>query len=188
MEERAEISVPRNVDDKDVYMKRLLALRFTLAAFSSLALVLPATASDAIPACIAVGRDLGVNNAQVSGWKHTTRNQFLARAHVHGRLTQIYPVKNGHAHFEIQFDGASNDTLEVVYSLAFGPLPGLSLGMEVEACGDYITSNAATRAYPRSPDDAIIHWIHRNPGGMGHDSGFLVLDGRLFGQGNGSGN
>ncbi len=188
MEERAELSVPRNLDDdKDVIMKRLQALRFTLAVFTSLALVLTATASDAIPACIAVGRNLGVNNSQVSGWKRTTKNQFLARAHVHGRLTKVYPVKNGHDHFEIEFDGATRDVLEVVYSLDFGNLPKLALGMEVEACGDYITSNAATNQYPPSPDGAIIHWIHRNPSGKGHDSGYLVLDGRLFGQGSGQG-
>ncbi len=145
-------------------------------------LVSPALASTPpVPACLGHGQLIEVDDAQVVQWKATTPNQTLKRAHVDGTLTRLYPNHSGHAHFEIQVGPASTDTLEVVYNVSFGALPALHVGMRVEACGDYITSNAATSRYPASPDGAIIHWIHRNPSGQGHDSGFLILDGALFG-------
>ena len=113
-------------------------------------------------------------------WKHNTPNAYLQRARVTGPLRVVYPPRNGHDHFVITI-GNSNEQLEVVYNNEFGKLPPLREGMQVEACGDYITSTAQTGPYPPSPVGAIIHWIHRNPKGTGHDSGYVALDGVLFG-------
>jgi hypothetical protein len=139
-----------------------------------------ARATDAFPVCLNGKKGLGINNAQVHVWKTTTPNQYLARGHVHGTISRLYPTKNRHAHFEIEFDGGVDDTLEVVYSLDFGKLPRLALGMEIEACGDYITSSQATSQYPPSPDGAIIHWIHKSTS-RNHASGFLAVEGRVYG-------
>ena len=54
--------------------------------------------------------------------------------------------------------------------------------MSIEACGDYITSTAQSGPYPPSPDGAILHWVHMNPAGRGHDAGFLAINGTLYGQ------
>ncbi|MGK5090317.1 DUF3465 domain-containing protein [Bdellovibrionota bacterium FG-2] len=143
------------------------------------------TIADAIPNCMSGTKVLENNNEQVLIWKSNTANQFLARAHVAGPITRLFADKNGHNHFEIQLGTGTDETLEVIYNKSFGTLPKLHLGMEVEACGDYITSTAQAGSYPPSPDGAIIHWIHRNPSGHGHDSGYLAIDGTLYGQGNG---
>lgn len=153
----------------------------TLGILFGLAFAFSASAGDLTPPCLASGKNLPVINEQVHLWKTSTSNQYVARAHIHGVLSEIYPEKNGHAHFQIEFDGGVRDTLEVVYSLDFGKLPSLAVGMEIEACGDYITSNAPTTQYPPSPDGAIIHWIHKNPRGRGHESGYLTVDGRVYG-------
>ena len=135
-----------------------------------------------LPACLSdSGEDLAVNNEQVLQWKISTPNQTLERAHVSGAFVQSYPDETGHNHFEIQIGPDSGDTLEVVSNIEFGALPELSPGDVIEACGDYITSDAATSQYPISPDDAIIHWIHQNPSGKGHPSGFLAINGVLYG-------
>jgi hypothetical protein len=154
----------------------------TFGVFIGLVFAASAFATEATPPCLGGGKQLTVMNEKVHTWKTTTVNQFLARARVHGTLSKVYPEKNRHAHFEIEFDGGVSDTLEVVYSLDFGKLPKLAIGMEIEACGDYITSNAATSQYPASPDGAIIHWIHRNPKRKGHESGYLMIDGRAYGK------
>ena len=140
------------------------------------------------PDCLgSKGEVLPVIDDQVLKWKTTTANQFLARAHVLGKVSDIYPDHNGHTHFAIVFDANPKDNLEIIYNQTFGALPHLAVGMTVEACGDYITSDAPTTQYPASPAGAIIHWIHRNPSAHGHPSGYLMIDGALFGQGNGSG-
>ena len=158
-----------------------------LAAIGILPLVLTtgnsfaAPPADNDPACVdSQGRPLAINNAQVSQWKKTTKNQFLARAHVSGSITKLYPDHSGHAHFEIQMDQAGGDTLEVIYNLSFGAVSP-QVGQAVEACGDYITSNAPAGGYPVSPDGAIIHWVHPNPQGKGHPSGFLEINDQLVG-------
>jgi hypothetical protein len=156
-------------------MNRLRVFGFIFSLLFSFS----ALATEALPNCMVGNKILLVNNAQISNWKRTTANQFLGRGHVRGRLSRVYPAKNRHAHFQIEFAGAARDTLEIVYNLDFGPLPQLAVGMEVEACGDYITSNAPTSKYPASPDGAIIHWVHRTTGK--HPSGYVALDGRVFG-------
>ena len=140
------------------------------------------------PTCLdQSGKILPENNAQVLQWKETTANQFLSRAHVQGVVMDIYADHSGHHHFLIDLDSNTNHTLEVIYNISFGELPPMTVGMKIEACGDYITSNAQTDQYPASPAGAIIHWIHKNPNPKGHRSGYLMINGKLFGQGNGQG-
>ena len=138
---------------------------------------------DVIPECMSHGTAISIDNQQVIDWKTSTANAFLARSHVSGTINKLFPDRNGHNHFEIEIGPAPTDRLEVVYSIAFGPLQPLEVGMMIEACGDYITSTAQTGSYPPSPSGAIIHWIHKNPSGHGHDSGFIVVNGVLGGQG-----
>ncbi len=139
--------------------------------------------ADQIPDCLSKGDLLPENDAQVLAWKASTPNQYLARAHVTGVVSQIDPDHSGHNHFIAQIGPNDTDTLEVVYSQDFGALPDVTVGMKVEACGDYITSNAPAGPYPASPAGAIIHWVHTNPRGRGHDSGYLALDGVVYGLG-----
>lgn len=143
---------------------------------------LTAWAADVVPPCPAYNHNLPINNEQVLHWKRTTPNQFRERAHIEGPVVQVYPDKNGHQHFEIQVGKYAEDTIEVIYNKDFGPIPTPAIGMMVEACGDYITSTAQSGAYPPSPAGAIIHWIHMNPAMRGHDPGFLMMDGSLYGQ------
>ncbi|MCM2323461.1 MAG: DUF3465 domain-containing protein [Oligoflexia bacterium] len=144
-----------------------------------------------IPECLDGGRSISVDNQQVLNWKRTTPNEFKERAYISGVLVAVYPDRNGHDHFQIQIGERPDETIEVVYNYQFGFLPNQLLpGMEVQACGDYITTTAqstptasAPNGYPPSPDGAIIHWLHKNPRGRGHESGFLVIDGALYGHG-----
>jgi len=141
-----------------------------------------AVAADPTPVCLSYGKPLEVNNAQVLHWKRTTRNQFRERGNVQGKIVEIYSDKNGHDHFSVLIGRKQEDTIEFIYNQDFGALPDLREGMNVQACGDYITATAQSGPYPPSPDGAIIHWIHMNPKGRGHDPGFLMIDGRLYGQ------
>jgi hypothetical protein len=146
-------------------------------------LTLPALAfsSDAVPPCMARGQPIPINNAQALQWKKSTPNQYTARSHVTGRVLRVYPNQSDHNHFSLQVGPGPRDTIEVIYNIEFGQLPPMAVGMEVEACGDFINSFAQAGPYPPSPDGAIIHWVHYNPNGKGHDSGFLVIDGMLYG-------
>lgn len=156
-----------------------------MKSFSVLFLFLLAISAQAagLPDCLDNKKmPLPVINAQVLNWKKSTKNLFTARAHITGTVIRLYPDRNNHNHFQIQMGKAADETLEVVYSQDFGALPPVRVGMNVEACGDYITSIAAAQ-YPASPDGAIIHWIHKNPSKKGHPSGYLAIDGVLYGQG-----
>ncbi len=136
--------------------------------------------SEPMPDCLGdEGDALVVDNAQVLLWKTTTKNQFKARARVQGVLVEVYRDKNTHKHFAIQIGDESSDRLEVIYEKSFGPLPDLRPGMQVEACGDYITSTRDSK-YPRSPDDAIIHWVHKSNSDH-HPSGYVAIDGVAYG-------
>jgi hypothetical protein len=141
--------------------------------------------ADSMPDCMAKGQSLAVNNAQVINWKSTTQNQFQSRGHIQGQLTKVYPDHSGHHHFEVQIGSNPNDTIEVIYNEAFGAIPTIAPGVEVEACGDYITSNKATGSYPASPDGAILHWVHQAPN-AGHESGYVAINGVVYGQGAGN--
>lgn len=153
-----------------------------------------AQAQDLSPPCLARDRQTGrehrlvVNNEHVLRLKKTTPNQTQSRAYVAGTYLHEYsdPSGGGHNHFSIQIGASTQkvDRLEVVFNVEFGRLPRLNPGDQVEACGDYITANAPTEKYRASPDDAIIHWVHENPrgsSGRGHESGFLRINGVVYG-------
>ena len=154
--------------------------------FSFLFLILSSINSFAasVPACLSQsGQRLEVDNARTIELERTTPNQYVTQAHVQGVISDLYPDRNGHQHFAIQFPGTAVG-IEVVYNAGFGDLPDLRVGMTVEACGEYITSNQPTDRYPASPMGAIIHWVHRNPHPRpgAHPSGFLVINGQICGQ------
>ena len=133
------------------------------------------------PVCMNQKALLPVNNAQVLQWKQTSLNQFHARAHVFGKVSKIYGIQGGdHYHFQIQIGSAPKDLIEVVYSRNFGT-PEVALGAEAQVCGDYITSNAPAGGFPVSPDGALIHWVHENERGGGHENGFVILNDTLWG-------
>lgn len=134
------------------------------------------------PECPSYGKNLEVNNAQVLHWKRTTPSGFRERGHVQGIVINIYNDKSGHDHFSIQIGRHQEDTLEIIYNQDFGSIPQIEVGMLVEACGDFITSTQQNGPYPPSPDGAILHWVHMNPQFRGHDPGFLMLAGGLYGQ------
>jgi len=138
-------------------------------------------AAGAIPECLDHNTAIAIDDAQVLKWKQSTPNQFAARGHVQGTVGQVFPDKNGHTHFEIKIGNDPADTLEIIYNQSFGALPALAAGMNVEACGDYITSTAQSGAYPPSPDGAILHWIHRSNNPSKHASGFVAIDGTVYG-------
>jgi hypothetical protein len=140
-----------------------------------------AVAADVAPSCPAYGRDLAINNAQVLHWKRTTPNQFRERANISGKVVQVFPDRTGHDHFVIQIGRQADDTIEVIYNQDFGAMPEPRIGASVQACGDYITATARSGPYPPSPVGAIIHWVHMNPRGRGHDPGFVLMDGVLYG-------
>lgn len=167
--------------------------RFFQLGFLTLILgLLPAfpALADSLPECLdQFGKPLPVDNDTVLRWKGSTPNEFVARAHIEGIIVENEDVwnRNGHDHFVIELSGMKGTgQIEVVYSEDFGPLPTPQAGMEVEACGDYITATSPggpQGQYPASPVGAIIHWVHRNPRPGGHPSGFLALDHALYGYG-----
>ena len=127
-------------------------------------------------------RLLQANNAQVIQWRENTPNQFQSRALVQGVITQIYPEKTGHAHFALNLDQDPAGDIEIIYNQDFGDLPALAPGMQVAACGDYITAGPKSRL--PSPMGAIIHWVHYNPGdrdGGAHPHGYLMINGTVYG-------
>ena len=131
-------------------------------------------------------KDLAINETDILNWKLTSANQFAARGHIDGKIYAVYPDKNGHDHFGVQFGTDSQETIEVIYNISFGALPELKISDDVEACGDYITSNAPTGKYPASPDLAILHWVHRSNSPAQHGNGFVKVNGVIYGGGNGS--
>jgi hypothetical protein len=150
-----------------------------------LSLLIPAVlfSAELPPECISDGKAISINNETVLNWKKSTPNQFHGRGRVEGAINAVYPDRNGHNHVQIVIGKGQTDTIEVVYNEDFGRLPKLAVGMQAEACGDYITSNAATDRYQASPDGAIVHWVHKNPNrSSGHPNGYLMLDGFVFGQ------
>ena len=138
-----------------------------------------------MPPCLANGSPLAQNDAQVETWEDTTANQFLSRGHIAGKIVAIYPDHNGHKHFGVQIGASAEDAIEVIYNLSFGALPPLAVGMDVEACGDYITSTAPSGPYPASPDQAILHWVHGSH--SHHPAGYVAIQGVVYGQGAGNG-
>ncbi|NDG86040.1 MAG: hypothetical protein EBX52_13505 [Proteobacteria bacterium] len=160
-------------------LKRIFSAAFL---FVFLAPVYTVSSAIAAPPCLdANGSEVRAGNQQVLQWKTSTPNQFLSRAHVAGVIENIYPVRNGHYHFQIKIGPGLQDTIELIYNISFGTIPRLVPGSRAEACGDYITSIAPTQNYEPSPDGAIVHWIHRSPNPARHASGYLEIDGTLYG-------
>jgi hypothetical protein len=163
--------------------------RSRVNAFISALAFLCFTTAQAAPACLdRNGRDLPIDDQTVLKLKVSTPNQFLSRAHISGTIETIYPIKNGHDHFQVKIGPKPDDTIEVIYNRSFGPLDPLIPGQTVEACGDYITSTAPTTNYEPSPDGAILHWVHRSNNTGKHKSGYVIMNGKVLGQGAGTGN
>lgn len=137
---------------------------------------------NAIPPCLSGGQELNVNNEAVLQWKSSTKNQYHNRGHIKGVLVRDLPDHSGHHHYEVQIGGNPKDLIEVIYNEQFGAVPATNPGAQIEACGDYITSNAPAGHYPVSPDGAIVHWIHKSPNPQSHDSGYLIVNGIVCGQ------
>ncbi len=150
------------------------------------------SSSSELPTCTdAHGHPIAVNNEQVLKWKTSTPNAYLDRGFITGTLVGLFNEKNGHLHLDV-FIGQNGtgrgheSDIEVIYNESFGKVQGqLTPGMEVSACGDYITSTEQTGRYPPSPVGAILHWIHKSNNNR-HASGFLMIDGKLYGQENAS--
>ncbi len=120
------------------------------------------------------------NNSTVVEWEQKTKDQYKNRALIYGTILKIYPDKTGHTHFALAMSGGG--AIEVIYNDEFGDLPSLKSGMLVVACGDYITVGKNARL--PSPQPAIIHWVHYNPGdrdGGIHPGGFLIVNGKPYG-------
>jgi hypothetical protein len=132
--------------------------------------------------CEGYDQPLSINNRQVIHWKRTTANQYRDRAHVQGPIVSILKWKGDHAHLAVQIGKSKEDAIEIIYNQEFGRLEDPELGWIIQACGDYITSRSASGPYPASPLGALIHWVHANPKGRGHQNGFLYMNGKLFGQ------
>lgn len=159
----------------------LVGLKF--GVFAVLAFVgATMTANAAVPDCMAKGRKLPVDNASVIELKKSAPLGKPFRAHVSGRVTRVFPDRNGHGHFEISIGDGAKDLLEVVYNDDFGAMPTPAPGASVEACGDFINSYARNNGFPPSPSGAIIHWVHQANGGS-HDAGYVVVDNIVYGLG-----
>lgn len=162
---------------------------FALAAFTffQFTQVQFSFADNQAPECLDSGNRIPVDNEQVIEWKKSTKNQYQARGHIAGTITKVYKDQSGHDHFQITIAATTNDnssakdTIEVIYNNEFGALPDLKVQMNVETCGDYITSNKATGRYKASPDGAIIHWVHKSNDEGKHESGYVMIDGRTYG-------
>lgn len=159
-------------------MRKLILTLSTLTIILSIS----ASAQTVVQPCLASGQELLVNNEAVLAWKRTTKNQYHNRAHIQGTLVNVYPDHSGHHHYEVKIGLNSNDLIEVIYNEQFGKVPPIKLGASFEACGDYITSNAAVGHFTASPDGAIVHWVHKSPNPQAHDSGFIAVDGVVCGQ------
>lgn len=132
--------------------------------------------------CMAKGQPLPINNEQVLEWKFKSKNQYKNRGHIAGFLKKVYKNKTGHRHLQVQIGEGVRDTIEIVYNEGFGRMPDavLTENAEIEACGDYITSNKRTDRFKASPDGAIIHWVHRSTASY-HDSGYVIINGVVYG-------
>ncbi len=135
----------------------------------------------ALPNCLDnKGKVLADNTEQVIQWKTSTQNQFHSRGHVTGTVGQIYPDQTNHIHFQMQLGNQGHETIEVIYNRGFGKNPEVHTGDTAEVCGDYITTGTDL-SHRGSPDGAIIHWVHENPSRRGHPSGYVALNGVVFG-------
>lgn len=136
-------------------------------------------ASANIPICKNRNEVLGFNNEQILNWRKTEKNKFLSRALIKGTIVGVIENRQGHIHFEVDFDNnpaTKNDRVEVIYNVEFGDLPDFRNGDELIACGDFIID-------AWSPLGAVVHWLHSNPNKNKnkHEDGFLVINGIVTG-------
>jgi len=149
----------------------------------------PAAAEETnLPDCLDRNRQVirGDNNEEVLRWKEETKNQYKDRALIKGVLVGITLDRRSHLQLEVNLVGDENSRdvrnhIEVIYNKSFGEVAAVSPGMTVEACGDYITSNAQSGPYKPSPMGAILHWVHKSNTPNRHASGFLAIDGKVYG-------
>jgi hypothetical protein len=138
-----------------------------------------------MPVCLDGPTEMQVDNSRILALKHSTKNQYLDRAFVQGTIISAPTVQNGHDHFAIKIGPGAQDNIEIIYNIEFGAMPSMTIGQTITVCGDYITSNAAAGGYQASPDGAIIHWIHFNPGSRSgsanHAHGFVMNGSNLIG-------
>lgn len=132
-------------------------------------------------------RPLPVNNDEVLKWKDNTPNQYKDRALVVGSLVGVLLDRKSHLHLEMdltpeQGSADRDDHVEIIYNKEFGNVDKIAPGLEVVACGDYITSNAQSGPYKPSPVGAIVHWVHASNNTEKHVHGFLMIGGKMFGQ------
>ena len=130
--------------------------------------------------CMDNGKVLNEMNDQVLQWKATQASGFQTRALISGTVDEVFPDHSGHKHFSIKVGTHNDDHIEIVYNESFGAMPLPQTGDPVEACGDFIVATKQNHGYPPSPDGAIIHWVHKSPH-SGHDDGFVILKGALYG-------
>ena len=138
--------------------------------------------SDAPPTCLDDhNQPTDFNNEIVLDWITHTANQFKSRGHISGAVVRNYGNQGPHIHISVQIGDQLTEVVEVIYNEAFGHVEEeVKIGDQVEACGDYITSNAPSGPYPASPDGAILHWVHM-ANGSGHPHGYLRINGMLYG-------
>jgi hypothetical protein len=138
--------------------------------------------SDAPPTCFDHhNQATDFNNETVLDWVTKTANQFKSRGHISGAVVRNYGNQGSHIHISVQIGDEVTEVIEVIYNEAFGDVEEeVKVGDQVEACGDYITSNAPSGPYPASPDGAILHWVHM-ANGSSHPHGYLRINGMLYG-------
>ncbi len=137
------------------------------------------------PICLDGHDELSVDNARALRFKTEQKNGALTRAYISGKVISAPSKQNDHDHFAISIGSGSTDTVEVIYNKEFGGMPDVQAGDDIIVCGDFINSFARTGHYQPSPEGAIIHWVHFNPGeranSMDHAHGFILLGKDLVG-------
>jgi hypothetical protein len=142
----------------------------------------------ALPTCVdRRGQPMAVNNEEVIRWKESSPNQYRNRALVQGSLVRILLDRRTHLHLEVDLspvspDGDRADHIEIIYNKKFGRLDEFSPGQDVVACGVYITAREQAGPYRPSPVGAVVHWVHSSYNERKHPSGFLAIDGKVFGR------
>ncbi len=155
-------------------MKSLfLALLFVIGSTAS------ALAANTLPVCKNKNSVITFNNDQVIAWRNEGKNKFLSRALIKGIIVGVIENRQGHIHFEVDFDKdltTTRDRIEVIYNVEFGDVPDFRNGDELIACGDFVVDSW-------SPLGGVVHWLHSNPNSSKnkHEDGFLVINGTLTG-------
>lgn len=164
-----------------------LLFGFVVSGFLFVQLTNTASAASGYPSCVDFDRrPLEVNNGEVLQWKEKTPNQYKDRALIVGSLVSVILDRKSHLHLEMDLtpeEGSDDrdDHIEIVYNKEFGRVDRLEKGLEIVACGDYITSTEQSGPFKPSPLGAIVHWVHASNNTQKHAHGFLMIDGKLFG-------